>query len=106
MATVGRSRAIAQIQRIHLSGFLAWLAWLLVHLVYLVGFKNRLIVLITWAWSYFTYGRGARLITGTRLPQAERLIAANVQDSREQRREEERPASATHAGDGGTRAQL
>ncbi len=64
MATIGRSRAIAQIGRLHLSGLVAWLAWLVVHIFYLIGFKNRLVVLIAWAWSYVTYGRGARLITG------------------------------------------
>jgi NADH dehydrogenase FAD-containing subunit len=49
------------------AGFAAWLAWLLVHLYFLIGFRNRLVVLINSAWSYFTYGRGARLITGRRL---------------------------------------
>jgi len=63
MATIGRSRAIAMVQRMHLSGFLAWLAWLVVHIWYLIGFRNRLVVMLTWAWSYFTYRRGARLIT-------------------------------------------
>jgi NADH dehydrogenase len=70
MATIGRSRAIAEIGSIHLSGLIAWLAWLLVHLIYLIGFRNRLVVLITWAWSYVTYGRGARLITGYAAPAA------------------------------------
>jgi len=68
MATIGRSRAIAMVQRMHLSGFVAWMAWLLVHIWYLIGFKNRLSVMITWAWSYFTYRRGARLITRQRAP--------------------------------------
>jgi NADH dehydrogenase len=63
MATIGRSRAIAMVQRMHLSGFIAWLAWLVVHIWYLIGFRNRLVVMITWTWSYFTYRRGARLIT-------------------------------------------
>jgi NADH:ubiquinone reductase (H+-translocating) len=63
MATIGRSRAIAMVQRIHLSGFLAWLTWLLVHIWYLIGFRNRMVVMLTWIWSYFTYRRGARLIT-------------------------------------------
>ncbi len=63
MATIGRSRAIAMVQRMHLSGFLAWMAWLVVHIWYLIGFRNRLVVMLTWAWSYFTYRRGARLIT-------------------------------------------
>jgi NADH dehydrogenase len=64
MATIGRRRAIAMVERMRLSGLLAWLAWLLVHIFYLIGFKNRIVVMITWAWSYFTYRRGARLITG------------------------------------------
>lgn len=65
MATIGRSRAIAAARGIHMTGFLAWLAWLFVHLVYLIGFRNRFVVLFTWAWSYFSYRRGARLITAT-----------------------------------------
>jgi NADH dehydrogenase len=64
LATIGRAAAIAQFGKIHISGFVAWLSWLFVHLFFLVGFRNRLIVLIQWAWSYFTYERGARLITG------------------------------------------
>ncbi|MCL2447536.1 MAG: NAD(P)/FAD-dependent oxidoreductase [Polyangiaceae bacterium] len=64
MATIGRKRAIAQLGRVHLSGFIAWLTWLVVHIFYLIGFKNRLVVLIVWAWSYLTYRRGARLIAG------------------------------------------
>lgn len=67
MATIGRSRAIAQVGKLKLSGMLAWLAWLFVHLVYLIGFRNRVLVLFDWAWSYFTYRRGSRLITGDRL---------------------------------------
>jgi NADH dehydrogenase len=67
MATIGRSRAIAQMKKLRLSGFLAWLAWLLVHVWYLIGFRNRFLVLFDWAWSYFTYRRGARLVTGGRL---------------------------------------
>jgi NADH dehydrogenase len=67
MATIGRSAAIADLGRLHLSGFIAWLAWLLVHIYFLIGFRNRLLVLFNWAWSYFTYERGARLITGLTL---------------------------------------
>jgi NADH dehydrogenase len=67
MATIGRSRAVARIGKLKLSGFLAWLAWLLLHIVYLTDFRNRLVVLFDWAWSYFTYQRGSRLITGRRL---------------------------------------
>lgn len=64
LATIGRAAAIAQFGRIHISGFVAWLSWLFVHIFFLIGFRNRIIVLIQWAWSYFTYERGARLITG------------------------------------------
>jgi NADH dehydrogenase len=67
MATIGRSRAIAEMGTLKMSGLLAWLAWLLVHIWYLIGFRNRLLVFFDWAWSYFTYRRGARLITGGRL---------------------------------------
>ena len=67
MATIGRSRAVAEAKGIKLSGLLAWLAWLLVHIWYLIGFRNRFVVFFDWAWSYFTYRRGARLITGGRL---------------------------------------
>jgi NADH:ubiquinone reductase (H+-translocating) len=67
MATIGRSRAVAEIRGIRLSGLIAWLAWLVVHIFYLIDFRNRLLVLIDWAWSYFTYKRGSRLITGHRL---------------------------------------
>jgi len=62
MATIGRNSAVVEIGRIHFSGFLAWLAWLLVHIYFLVGFKNRLFVIMGWAWSWFTFRRGARLI--------------------------------------------
>jgi NADH:ubiquinone reductase (H+-translocating) len=69
LATIGRSAAIAQFGEIHISGFIAWLAWLFVHILFLIGFRNRVLVFIQWAWSYFTYERGARLITGsTSLP--------------------------------------
>jgi len=64
MATIGRSRAIAEVGKLKLSGFLAWLTWLVVHLFFLIGFRNRLVVLIDWAYSYFTFKRGVRLITG------------------------------------------
>jgi NADH dehydrogenase len=64
MATIGRSRAVAEIGKVRLSGFLAWLIWLLIHIYYLVDFRNRTFVIINWAWSYLTYRRGARLITG------------------------------------------
>jgi NADH dehydrogenase len=74
LATIGRAAAVADFGKIHISGFLAWLSWLFIHIFFLIGFRNRLIVLIQWAWSYLTYERGARLITGdTHLPGWEQL---------------------------------
>ena len=64
LATIGRAAAVAEFGKIHISGFLAWLSWLFIHIFFLIGFRNRIIVLVQWAWSYFTYERGARLITG------------------------------------------
>ena len=65
LATIGRAAAVAQFGKIHISGFIAWLSWLFVHIFFLIGFRNRLLVFIQWAWSYVTYERGARLITGS-----------------------------------------
>jgi NADH:ubiquinone reductase (H+-translocating) len=64
MATIGRSRAICEFGSLRLSGRFAWWFWLIVHIYYLSGFRNRLSVLVQWAWSYMTFGRGARLIVG------------------------------------------
>lgn len=64
MATIGRAAAVADVRGLHLRGFVAWVAWLVVHLYYLIGFRNRLLVLLGWAWAYVTFERGARLITG------------------------------------------
>jgi NADH dehydrogenase len=64
MATIGRSRAILEIGSLKLGGWPAWVLWLVIHIYYLTGFKNRLLVVVQWAWSYVTFGRGARLITG------------------------------------------
>lgn len=63
MATIGRRRAVAEFKGLRISGPIAWWAWLGVHIYYLVGFKNRLFVMIQWAWAYFTWGKGARLVT-------------------------------------------
>jgi NADH dehydrogenase len=63
MATIGRNRAVADLRWFHFSGLPAWLAWLFVHIIFLVGFRNRLTVLIQWAWAYLTFNKGARLIT-------------------------------------------
>ena len=64
MATIGRSAAVAKVGDFEFSGFSAWLAWLGIHLLFLVGFRNKIAVLLQWAYSYFTYKRGARIITG------------------------------------------
>jgi NADH dehydrogenase len=68
LATIGRSAAVADLGRLKLSGLVAWLAWLVLHLLFLVGFRNRMIVLFQWAWSFLSYDRGARLITGPLRP--------------------------------------
>jgi NADH dehydrogenase len=62
LATIGRAAAVADIKGLRLSGFVAWLTWLFVHLWYLIGFQNRLLVIIRWTFSFLTHGRGARLI--------------------------------------------
>jgi NADH dehydrogenase len=62
MATIGRSAAVAEVGKLHFSGFLAWMAWLMVHLIFLVGFRNKLSVLFQWFYSYLTYKRGARIV--------------------------------------------
>ena len=63
MATIGRNKAVADLHMLHLSGLPAWVAWLFVHILFLVGFRNRFVVLFQWAWAYFTFNKGARLIT-------------------------------------------
>lgn len=70
MATIGRNRAVADLNGIRFGGFAAWLSWLLVHLIFLVGLRNRIQVFIQWVWAYFTYARGARLIYGPFQPAA------------------------------------
>jgi len=62
MATIGRTKAVAEVGKFKFSGLFAWLTWLFVHLVFLVGFRNRLAVFISWIYSYFTYKRSARII--------------------------------------------
>ena len=84
LATIGRAAAVAEFGKIHISGFLAWLSWLFIHIFFLIGFRNRIIVLIQWAWSYLTYERGARLITGDqRLPSWEALRQEHEQPSQD-----------------------
>jgi NADH dehydrogenase len=65
LATIGRAAAVAQFGKFEISGYFAWLAWLFIHILFLIGFRNRLLVMIQWAWSYLTYERSARLITGS-----------------------------------------
>jgi NADH dehydrogenase len=87
LATIGRASAVAEIKFLRLSGFVAWLTWLTVHLWYLIGFENRLLVLIRWAISFLTHGRGARLITETAerwsTPAPTRVAVVPVEDSNE-----------------------
>jgi NADH dehydrogenase len=75
MATIGRNKAIADLKFARFGGFLAWLSWLFVHLIFLIGLRNQLLVLLQWAWSYLTFGRGARLIYGTFSPKSPSLEA-------------------------------
>lgn len=70
LATIGRRRAVGIIFGLHVTGFVAWLAWATVHVAYLVGFRNRLAVMIEWIWNYLTFKRGARVIEGLHPPQA------------------------------------
>jgi NADH dehydrogenase len=63
LAVIGRAQAVADIGRLHFGGFVAWFLWIFIHIFFLIGFRNRVIVLLEWAWAYVTYQRGARLIT-------------------------------------------
>ena len=65
LATIGRSKAVADLGKLHFSGYFAWLAWLFIHLLFLIGFRNRFMVMAEWAWDYITYNHSARLITGS-----------------------------------------
>ena len=65
LAVIGRGQAVADIWKLRFSGFIAWFIWAFVHIAFLIGFRNRVLVMLQWAWSYFNYERGARLITGT-----------------------------------------
>lgn len=86
MATIGRAAAVVDLGRLRFSGLPAWLTWLFIHLMYLVGFANRLLVLLQWAWNYITYGRRVRLIVGTpdaRLPVSAHTGAASPEQTRQ-----------------------
>jgi NADH dehydrogenase len=68
MAVIGRGKAVAEVGPVHSAGFVAWLTWVFVHIFYLIGFANRVLVIIQWAVLYFTFRRGARLITREWMP--------------------------------------
>ena len=80
MSTIGRMSAVANVKwpfKAHFSGWLAWATWLVVHIFFLIGFRNRIAVLANWTWTYLTFTRGARLITGDqRLPGWQDQVAA------------------------------
>ncbi len=67
LATIGRKAAVIDFGWIHLRGFVAWVIWSVAHIYFLIGFRNRVMVTLDWLWAYFTFQRGARLITGSRL---------------------------------------
>jgi NADH dehydrogenase len=75
LATVGRSRAVAQFGKLKVSGLPAWLLWTVAHIYYLIGFRNRFVVALNWAWSYITFERGSRLITGSGAQRSEQREA-------------------------------
>jgi NADH dehydrogenase len=76
LATIGRAAGVADIRGLRFSGFIAWTLWLFVHIFFLIGFRNRVLVLFQWAWSYVTYDRGARLITGAPVVDTERELTS------------------------------
>ncbi len=81
LAVIGRGRAVADIWKLHFGGLLAWLVWTFVHIFFLIGFRNRILVMIQWAWSYVTYGRGARLITLDDNPELPATVAGAARAS-------------------------
>jgi NADH:ubiquinone reductase (H+-translocating) len=88
LATIGRARAVADLHAVRLSGFPAWITWLVVHLWYLIGFQNRLLVMIRWAVSFFTRGRGGRVIAefekpGKRTVRSEPAQVASARGARD-----------------------
>ena len=78
MATIGRKRAVAQIGAFKVSGLVAWLLWSLAHIYFLIGFRNRLAVVMNWCWNYVTYQRGTRLITGIQGSHIEDVTGAAI----------------------------
>jgi NADH dehydrogenase len=83
MATIGRSAAVAHLRGLRLTGAIAWLLWGIVHLYFLIGFRNRLLVLVNWFWAWLTYARGARLITGVRSGKSAHASPGRVPDTPE-----------------------
>jgi NADH dehydrogenase len=79
LATIGRKRAVAQIGQLKLSGFPAWLLWSLAHIYFLIGFRNRLVVALNWAWNYLTFQRGTRLITGVTGSRIEDVMVSSAE---------------------------
>ena len=79
LATIGRAAAVARLGKLKLSGFVAWMIWVVVHIMYLIGFRNRVLVMMQWGWAYLTYHRGIRLITGDQQVEVERARDAEDQ---------------------------
>lgn len=92
IATIGRARAVGSIRGFSVKGFWAWLLWLVVHIFYLIGYRNRIIVMIQWAWSYFRFERGARLITGERQPEPARAAHGSDRNATPPRAHDSEPA--------------
>jgi NADH dehydrogenase len=82
LATIGRSRAVAQFGRLKVAGFLAWLLWSVAHIYFLIGFRNRFVVALNWSWSYVTFQRGSRLITGLYAPRVEDMTRSGPMELR------------------------
>jgi NADH dehydrogenase len=99
LATIGRAAGIAEFGKVKLSGFIAWLAWLFIHILFLIGFRNRFVVLFEWAIAFLTYDRGARLITGE-LPTVGAKVVAGPPSLRSQKKEA-RAVAAARPPDGG-----
>jgi NADH dehydrogenase len=97
MATIGRSRAVAQTGKLRLSGLLAWFAWLFVHIWYLIDFRNRVAVMLDWAYSYIAYKRGARIISGERAWERALSLAAAAESPMSVTRAAEHPPAPPQA---------
>jgi NADH dehydrogenase len=85
MATVGKSRAVVELGRLHFGGLLAWFAWLLLHITVLIGFRNKIAVFLSWVYNYVFFRRGSRLITGMAVEEAKKLSVASPAESAQRR---------------------